>query len=172
MTPETAAILRFLHEIGLLVEIGTVEDSTFVPGIRLVPAGLQVDLEKLRHPGDLLHEAGHLATMLPEQRHSIVGDAGPDMGGEIAAQTWSYAAAAHLGLPPEIVFHEHGYQSSAANLIEVYRDGLAGVVLLQWMGLTYTTDSVEAKAGAPAWPAMRRWLREAVPGVIASVTLR
>ncbi|MGA3049611.1 MAG: hypothetical protein ABSD67_23605 [Terracidiphilus sp.] len=38
------------------------------------------------------------ATMLPARRAAAVSNAGSDMGDEITAQTWSYAAAVHLGL--------------------------------------------------------------------------
>jgi hypothetical protein len=55
--------------------------------------------------------------MLPIARCIADANAGSDMGDEIAAQTWSYAAAVHLGLPPEIVFHAAGYRGAAASLI-------------------------------------------------------
>ncbi|MFZ0320593.1 MAG: hypothetical protein WAL56_15830 [Candidatus Sulfotelmatobacter sp.] len=124
----------------------------------MAPGGLIVDPERLLYPGDLLHEAGHLATMLPERRAFAGPNAGSDMGDEIAAQTWSYAAAVQLGLQPEIVFHSTGYKGAAASLIQIYRDGNAGVPLLQWMGLTL--DSTHAAAiSVPPYPHMIRWLR-------------
>ncbi len=129
-------IIDWLRQIGLTVRLAPLEGGSFLPGVTLEPGGLIVDPERLLYPGDLLHEAGHLATMLPAQRASTGSNAGSDMGDEIAAQTWSYAAAVHLSLAPEIVFHPTGYHNSATRLIEVYRDGKAGVPLLQWMGLT------------------------------------
>jgi hypothetical protein len=81
------------------------------------------------------------------------------MGDEISAQAWSYAAAVHLGLAPEIVFHAAGYKGSSENLIEIYRGGNAGVPLLQWMGLTLDRKRA-AEAGAEPFPHMLRWLRE------------
>jgi hypothetical protein len=132
--------------------------DTFLPGVTLEPGGLIVDAERLLYPGDLLHEAGHLAVMLPAPRASTGSNAGSEMGDEIAAQTWSYAAAVHLGLSPEIVFHPVGYKGAAQTLLEVYRDGKAGVPLLQWMGLTL--DSTRAAAvSIPPYPHMIRWLR-------------
>lgn len=47
-------------------------------------------------------------------RRASIGDAGQDQGEEIAAHAWSYAAAIECGIPPDIVFHEHGYQGSGA----------------------------------------------------------
>ena len=88
-------IAEFLRGIGLTVEFGPVQES-FLPGVMLVAGGLLVDAEGLLYPGDLLHEAGHLAVMAAERRGScpVVGD---EMGEEIGAQCWSYAAAIHLG---------------------------------------------------------------------------
>jgi hypothetical protein len=150
-------IVDWLLEIGLTVRFAPVDDS-FLPGVMLEPGGLIVDPERLLYPGDLLHEAGHLATMLPAQRAATGSNAGADMGDEIAAQTWSYAAAVHLGIPPEIVFHATGYKGAAASLVEIYRDGNAGVPLLQWMGLTLDAKRA-AEAGVEPYPRMIRWLR-------------
>lgn len=152
-------IFEWLRQIGLGVRLEPLGTDTFLPGVTMEPGGLIVDPERLLYPGDLLHEAGHLAIMLPEQRASTGSNAGSDMGDEIAAQTWSYAAAIHLGLAPEIVFHATGYKGSADTLIQVYRDGKAGVPLLQWMGLTL--DRMRAAAAStPPYPHMIRWLRE------------
>ena len=151
-------IVDWLRQIGLTVRLAPLGTDTFLPGVTLEPGGLIVDPERLLYPGDLLHEAGHLATMLPAQRASTGSNAGSDMGDEIAAQTWYYAAAVHLGLAPEIVFHATGYKGAAKNLIQVYRDGNAGVPLLQWMGLTLDPKRAAA-ASLPPYPHMLRWLR-------------
>ncbi|HEY1806686.1 MAG TPA: hypothetical protein VGG45_19605 [Terracidiphilus sp.] len=151
-------IVDWLREIGLTVRFAPLEAATFLPGVTLEPGGIVIDPERLLYPGDLLHEAGHLAVMLPAQRAATQQNAEIGMGDEIAAQTWSYAAAVHLGLAPEVVFHATGYKGSAATLIEIYRDGKAGVPLLQWIGLTL--DRVRAaEAGTHAYPHMIRWLR-------------
>lgn len=156
--PSANLILDWLRQIGLTIRLAPLGDDTFLPGVTLAPGGLIVDPDRLLYPGDLLHEAGHLATMLPEQRTSAGSNAGSDMGAEIAAQTWSYAAAIHLGLPPEIVFHSTGYKGAAASLIQIYRDGSVGVPLLQWMGLTHDSTRVAASS-VPPYPHMTRWLR-------------
>ena len=158
LDPTATLILDWIQQIGLTVRLASLGADTFLPGVTLEPGGLIVDPERLLYPGDLLHEAGHLATMVPAQRASTGSNAGSDMGYEIAAQTWSYAAAVHLGLPPEIVFHATGYRGAAKSLIEVYRDGKVGVPLLQWMGLTL--DPTRAAAiSIPPYPHMIRWLR-------------
>jgi hypothetical protein len=158
LDPAATVILEWLRQIGLTVRLAALADDTFLPGVALEAGGLVVDPEHLLYPGDLLHEAGHLATMLPEQRASAGMNAGFDMGDEIAAQTWSYAATVHLELPPEIVFHSAGYKGAAQRLIETYRDGSAGVPLLQWMGLTLDHTQAAARSMAP-YPHMIRWLR-------------
>jgi hypothetical protein len=88
------------------------------------------------------------------------GNAGADQGQEIGAQCWSYAAALHLGLPPEVVFHPDGYKGSAQWLIAQYAQGQVGVPLLQWMGLTLDAANAAAQGSAP-YPAMLKWLRVA-----------
>ena len=61
-------ILGFLTEIGIVVNEKTLPDDTFLPGLELGPSCIYVDYKKLKYPGDLLHEAGHLAVTTPEQR--------------------------------------------------------------------------------------------------------
>lgn len=156
---DAAAIVAFLQSIGLGVRFAQLGPGTFVPGIALENNGLVIDAERLLYPGDLLHEAGHLAVMTPERRMTCGGEVGTDMGEEIGAQCWSYAAAVHLGLDPEVVFHEHGYQGSAETLRANYAEHHVGVPLLQWMGLTLDRKRAEA-AGMAAYPHMQRWLRE------------
>ena len=151
-------ILDFFMRTGLGVRYAELPES-FLPGVSLERGGLVIDRGRLRYPGDLLHEAGHLAVMTPDRRASGPVDVITDMGEEIAAQCWSYAATVHLGVAPEVVFHEHGYKGSAQTLIEQYRNGSVGVPLMQWMGLTWDAAHA-AEAGEPAWPHMRRWLRQ------------
>lgn len=159
LDPTATRIIDWLREIGLTARLASLDDGSFLPGVTLEPGGLIVDPDRLRYPGDLLHDAGHLAVMLPAQRAATDGHAGENMGDEIAAQAWSYAAAIHLGLAPEIVFHGNGYKGSAQKLIEIYGDGKAGVPLLQWMGLTLDRKRAAELSAAP-YPHMIRWLRD------------
>ena len=158
LDPTATLILDWLEQIGVTVRLAPLGANTFLPGVTMEAGGLIVDPERLLYPGDLLHEAGHLAIMSPVQRASAGANAGSDMGDEIAAQTWSYAAAVHLGLPPEIVFHATGYKGAAETLIQIYREGKAGVPLLQWMGLTLDPTQA-AERSIPPYPHMICWLR-------------
>jgi hypothetical protein len=129
-----------------------------VPGIAIDHGTLLIDKPKLLYPGDLLHEAGHLAIMTPERRMGIQGDAGKKAAEEMMAIAWSYAAAVHLGLPANVVFHEGGYKGGSASLIENFTTGhYIGVPMLQWIGLT--ADEKRAKElGVEPYPAMIKWV--------------
>ncbi len=149
-------IIAFLREIGFEVHLGAVPSTSFLPGIQVVRNGLRVDLEALAYPGDLLHEAGHLALMTPQQRSEEFPKSA-EPAEEIGALAWSYAAALHIGIAPEIVFHEHGYRGQAASLLQTFRDGkLMGQPLLGWLGLT----TPELPESPSIFPKMLRWLRQ------------
>jgi hypothetical protein len=51
------------------------------------------DPAQLQHPGDLLHEAGHLAVKSPSDRRLAGVNLGSDPAEEMMAIGWSYAAA-------------------------------------------------------------------------------
>lgn len=156
-------ILSFLRELGLQIELLPVPDG-FLPGIRMIRGGLRVDLERLLYPGDLLHEAGHLAVMPRARRMAEQPASTTDGGEEMAALAWSYAAAMNLALPPEVVFHDHGYKGQAQALIARYQNGdCPGVPLLWWMGLT----TAPAEGRPSAFPRMTRWLCEEPPSAVA-----
>ena len=158
--PLTARIAAFLESIGLEVQIADLPGKTFLPGILIDGGRLLIDEGRLRHPGDLLHEAGHLAVKTPSRRARCGLDASNNMGDEIGAIGWSYAALTHLGLDPAVVFHPAGYKGGSQAFIENFREGrFAGVPLLQWMGLTLDEKNAREQ-NVPPYPHMRRWLRE------------
>ena len=158
--PDHDAIVRtivtFLNKIGLEVEFGAVSTGDFLPGIRMIRNGLLVDREWLLYPGDLLHEAGHLAVMLPSHRLAPTPNTS-DAAEEMGALAWSYAAALHIGIDPRIVFHEHGYRGQASQLLHDFAHGRAvGLPYLWWIGMT-----TQPQPGQPSiYPRMLRWLRE------------
>ena len=154
----TTRIVEFLSEVGLAVRWDTVDGPTVLPGITIDRGTLVVDRTRLRHPGDLLHEAGHLAVMVPEERVRCVRDAGHDAAREMMAIAWSYAAVCHLGLDPAVVFHEVGYRGGSRSLLENFAAGrYIAVPALQWLGLT--ADAQRASdLGIEPYPSMRRWL--------------
>ncbi|HEX5183769.1 MAG TPA: hypothetical protein VFW19_11540 [Allosphingosinicella sp.] len=155
--PETRRILSFLREIGVTVAIGPVPES-FLPGLTIRDGGLVVDPERLKWPSDLLHEAGHIAVTAPELRPTLSSVAG-DPGEEMAAIAWSWAAAAAIGLPPDLIFHDD-YRAGGQSLIENFSNGRdVGVPMLIWFGMTGGWKPKEE--GRSAFPLMDRWLRQA-----------
>jgi hypothetical protein len=142
-------ILEFLTSTGLEVRLEPIEAPTVLPGLTVDHGALVVDEARLTHVGDLLHEAGHLAVVPATERSGLTANVGDDGGNEMAALAWSYAAARHLGLAPEVVFHDGGYRGGARALIDNFESGhYIGVPILVWREMT-TTE---------AYPAMERWL--------------
>lgn len=166
--PETAPsvelekVVVFLTGIGIRV-IEKELDDTFLPGLKLGNNCLYVDYKKLLYPGDMLHEAGHLAVAPPDIRNRI--ESGelkdwPTDGEEIVAILWSYAALTHLGLPLDFVFHPHGYKNTSDWLIKSFSNkDYIGLPLLEWMGLTLGENKA-LEQNKPAFPVMQKWMRE------------
>ncbi len=154
----TEQITGFLAVIGLPVSFEAIDDPTFLPGILIRNGGLVVDRSKLLYPGDMLHEAGHLAVMPPRIRQKMNGDLDFDpihQGGELAAIAWSYAACVHLGIDSRIVFHEHGYKGGGGHLADNYEQGGdMGVPLLVWNEMTCSPRT----GSEHAFPKMSNWL--------------
>jgi hypothetical protein len=116
---------------------------------------LVIDQQQLLYPGDVLHEAGHIAVTTAAERPLLSGNItenNPEKEGEeLAVLLWTYAACQALGLPAEVVFHPAGYKGQSEWLITNFEQGnYIGLPLLAWMGLTTSNT----------FPAMKRWLRE------------
>lgn len=161
--PVLKQILSFLEEIGFPVVEEELSDDCLLPGLHIGPNGLYMDRQKLQHPGDLLHEAGHWAVTFPEER-SLIGTeemnpAWPDEGNEMAAVLWSYAALWHLKLPAEIVFHPNGYKGESDWIIQQFEvRQYIGLPLLEWMGLCNGPEKARQEQTL-AFPHMLKWLR-------------
>jgi hypothetical protein len=159
-------IISFLQDIGITVEERSIEEDTFLPGILIDRGTLVIDPEKLLYPGDLLHEAGHLAVVTPEDRVKLYNSVAADESRkelhgmeEMSAIAWSYAALCYLDLKPEVVFHPEGYKGDSDNMIENFGSGkYFGVSTLCWMKLC-NFDKVHYTQDAP-YPHMIRWMRE------------
>jgi len=153
----TARLLNFISEIGLHYQLEPITEETFLPGLKLRGGVLIVDTEKLLYPGDILHEAGHLACMPAEIRMDM-SDSLPsndlNNGGEMMAIAWSYAAAEHLDIDPHIVFHDKGYKGGGQSLVDNFTQGdFFGVPLLQWNGMAYPSG----QEGSLSFPQMMNW---------------
>jgi hypothetical protein len=157
--PLVVRMTSFLTEIGLGVRPGTVAEDAVLPGIDVQAGVLVIDEDRLLYPGDILHEAGHIAVTPPERRAVLDHNVGSDGAEEMMALAWSYAAALAIGIDPALVFHEHGYKGDGAEILRDFRDGwVVGLPVLQWAGMAYDEAHAE-HFGRPAFPAMERWLR-------------
>ena len=151
-------IIRFLLDIGLQIRESELDQQTFLPGIAVDHGAILIDESKLLYPGDLLHEAGHLAVIPGDKRKQAEGDFSKKASEEMMAIAWSYAALVHLGLEPYVVFHEGGYRGWSGALIENFTQGrYIGVPMLQWVGLTADERRAKEMGGKP-YPCMIKWL--------------
>ena len=156
-------IAGFLTEIGINVRSAEIDEPTFLPGVTIEKGKLVVSESKLAFPGDLLHEAGHIAVTSPDDRANLDGTITlPDSEGggyEMAAIAWSYAAALHLGIDLSILFHENGYKGGSHALIDNFSTGrYIGVPVLQWVGMTLDEQSAK-ESGIEPYPHMLKWIR-------------
>jgi hypothetical protein len=157
-------ILAFLREVGIRVREAELGDGAFLPGVRVDGGGLLFDRARLRWPGDLLHEAGHLA-VLPSALRAAASDdlAGHDdvpYAGETEATAWAYAATVAIGLDPAVLFHQGGYHGQSASLVMTYSMGVyPGAQGLVRAGMT-ASGTAAAQRGETTYPGMQRWLRE------------
>jgi hypothetical protein len=149
------SIVTFLNSINIKVVEEELKNDTFLPGLSLKKDTILMDKTKLKYPGDLLHEAGHIA-VTEENLRPLIGTEKmeknwPTLGDEIAAILWSYAALSHLKLDPIVVFHPYGYKGSSEWYIEQFTNEVyTGLPLLKWMGLCSDDDK---------FPIMKKWLR-------------
>jgi hypothetical protein len=160
----TKIIIDFIRSIGIEVVVAPIETVCVLPGIKISNGGLVIDPECLLYPGDLLHEAGHLAVAPPDIREHMNGALDPkqdfELAGELMAIPWSYAAAHYLGIDPAVVFHAGGYHGGSASLLENFAQSkFIGLPALQWAGLTYDMKRAKELGVAP-FPKMIKWLRE------------
>lgn len=157
---EREKIIQFIQEIGISVVETELPDDCFLPGLSLRKNAILMDSARLKYPGDLLHEAGHIA-VTPEELRPLIGTdemepSWPSDGDEMAAILWSYAALKHLDLKPEVVFHPEGYKNQSEWLIAQFQTGnYIGLPLLEWMGFCTTSEKDQTNP----FPNMIKWLR-------------
>jgi hypothetical protein len=160
----TSKIAGFLNGIGIAVVPRRLDGDSFLPGIEVENGKLFVDEMKLVYPGDLLHEAGHLAVAPSGVRHTLSGDIeipGADMDEvEVMATAWAYAALVHLDLEPQVLFHAGGYGGHSDGLIRTFAMGVyPGAHKLQEFGMAATREAASQSNGAP-FPRMVKWVRD------------
>lgn len=154
-------IIDFLNEIGIKVKETALKDDCFLPGLFPKESGILLDRTWLKYPGDLLHEAGHVAVTEAHLRPLIgtskMPEQWPKPGDELGAILWSYAALLHLEIPARVVFHPDGYKGDADWLIEQFENkNYIGLPLLTWMGFCKNDENQPA---ATTFPKLEKWLR-------------
>jgi hypothetical protein len=147
----------FVRGVGIEMEEGKVGEDCFVPGIEIRGGKIVFDRNEIRFPGDLFHEAGHIAVCEPAARNSLSGsmiaNGEQKEGEEIAAILWSYFAAKQAGVPLSQVFHDGGYKGESTWLEENFAVGrMIGLPLLEWMGI--------AAKDPTGVPVIINWLRK------------
>jgi hypothetical protein len=157
--PVVEKLAAFVRSVGIDVRAETLAEPTFLPGIDIRYGTILIDEERLTFPGDILHEAGHIAVAEPSQRERQLS---PDGADENAAIAWSYAAALHLGVDPALVFHGGGYRGGGKAFVENFNTGhYVGVPLLQLydMAVEPPTRRRPVPEGGTPYPHMLRWVR-------------
>jgi hypothetical protein len=155
--PLTERLVAFVRSVGIDVRTATLPEKTVLPGLDIRHGAILVDVARMTHPGDILHEAGHLAVTDPLKRDAP--QLAPTPAEEMASIAWSYAALRHLALDPAIVFHNDGYKGGASSIIESFAAGhYFGVPMLQFYGMAVEPRRAAATRAEP-YPHMLRWLR-------------
>jgi hypothetical protein len=155
--------ISFLSEIGIETVYENIQDEDcFLPGFSIAKGKIIIDTNKVKSPGDVLHEAAHIAVVSSIERDEL---GGKDIGKrkdaaaeEMMAIAWSYAACLHLGIDPHFVFHENGYKGGGDNIVDNFKSGnYVGVPLLQWLGMATT---LPGEGNVFTYPMMMKWLRD------------
>lgn len=162
-TSTLGRIVEFLDGIGIVVTQGAVPRPSFLPGVRIAGGGLVYDPSSLAWPGDLLHEAGHVAVTPAALRSTL--DDGVELPSsvlhatEVEATAWAYAAVVHLRLDPSVLFHSGGYGGASPGLVSTYSLGVhPGSFGLAQAGMTNVGPEARRR-GLPVYPEMSLWLR-------------
>lgn len=153
----------FLNRLGLNIYARSLDDETFLSGLLIENGEIFVDEARLAFPGDILHEAGHLATAPAKFRPQLSDTVMlPDFDMdslETAAMLWSFAAAKHLQIDLRIVFHQGGYKGRAEGILFNYSIGLfMGLHILEEAEMAFG-DTLAAQKGVEPFPKMQKWLR-------------
>jgi len=155
--------VEFLKSIGIPVHFRPIATDCFLPGISIENGEIVVDREKLKYPGDILHEAGHIAVVPAMERSTLnehtIGQREQRDAEEMMVIAWTYAACVYLGIDARFVFHDEGYKGGGSSIADNFKNGnYFGVPMLQWVGMALEKKN-EEEPGKPVYPAMLQWLR-------------
>jgi hypothetical protein len=173
----------FLRSISIQVTLDATA-SGFLPGIEIRDGELFLAAADDCLVGDMLHEAGHIAVTPSPFRRLLGGDAeisvaeamtkyiddhpnafsypedpvarGILQSGEQEAIAWSFAAAAHIGLPTDLPFRQ-GFDNGGPLIHRMLEVGeFSGINGLAAGGMTARSSRWTA---GPVFPEMIRWIQ-------------
>jgi hypothetical protein len=156
--------ISFLNKIGIEIIFRKIEEECFLPGLLIESGKIVIDLDTLAYPGDILHEAGHIAVFPAEKRpllnaQTIMQSNFRDAE-EMMAIAWSYAACIHLSIDPCFVFHNDGYKGGGSYIADNFKQKkYFGLPMLQWVGMTADEKNAD-KLKVNPYPHMIKWLRD------------
>lgn len=150
--------IAFVNAIGIQTIFRSLGDDSFLPGFLIENGTIIIDRDTLKYPGDILHEAGHVAVVSTKDRARLTENAiikrKDREAEEIMAIAWSYAACLHLDIDPDYVFHEEGYRGGSSDIMESCRmNDYIGILMLQSVGMMTKAGDKED------FPPMKKWLR-------------
>ncbi|RIV85164.1 hypothetical protein [Aurantiacibacter zhengii] len=155
-----ARCLDFLTEVGIPVRLRAAEElDQLIDGLAIRDGALVVDPDVTIWPGDLLHEAGHIAVMPADIRPNL-GEIEANRDEELMAIAWSYAAAKVCDIGLRQLFHPAGYRGRSEFAASTYAiGGFAGSDGLAAHGMTVIDLPTALAQGVGTYPNMLRWLR-------------
>ncbi|WP_054432535.1 hypothetical protein [Achromobacter sp. 2789STDY5608633] len=175
--------IAFLRSIGLTVTER--EGATgFIPHIRITAGTLEVD--PACPVSNLLHEAGHCATV-PERYRSLLDgnissgqqqmldlamkeECDPDgplyravvQASDPEATAWAWAAGKALGLADELIIMDDEYDGDGAFVRQqLQANAYVGINGLSHAGFCAINERVGAFRQLPVYPALKWWLQPA-----------
>lgn len=156
--------VEFIEKIGIKTIYSELPAATFLPGLSIEAGCIIIDQQKLKYPGDVLHEAGHIAIVPAAERINLNAESIQNRNGseaeEMMAIAWSYAACVYVGLNPYLIFHDEGYNGGGSYIAEAFeKKQYFGLPMLQWIGLTADEKNAPTLNVKP-YPHMIKWLRD------------
>lgn len=151
--------IAFINDVGIHIEFRDLNEDSFLPGFNIENGKIIIDRSMIAHPGDILHEAGHIAVVSKVDRPRLTEEAIIKRKNreieEVMAIAWSYAACVHLDIDPAYVFHESGYRGGSETIIDsCQKNEYMGLFMLQSLGMAKENKQ---PAGVPS---MLNWLRK------------
>ena len=179
-----AQCAEFVRSIGIPVTFVEQPAGGFLPHVRVCQGGLRVDPAHA-YPGDILHEAAHVAVVPAKFRALADGDLRevnramqewlethgdglstyPEdplcrailQADEQEATAWQFAAAQHIGLPDRWLFPPGSYEGNGPELLQQLK-GNAHMGIHGLQAANWTAVRASSAMGRPVFPKLARWL--------------